>query len=94
MVFKYTRSADDSTNLTDQTYFPNSPQPLADTGYGPSGSPNSGYLDMDPGTEAFVHISVYLRDQGDAADDVTTDKSAIPTEFGIYASAIPDNDGL
>ncbi len=94
MVFKYSEDTDDTTNLGDQTYFPNSPQPLADTGYGPSGSPNSGYLDLDPGNDAYVHISFFLRDEGDAADDVTTDISAVPDEFGIYAGAVPDTDGL
>ncbi|WP_144799610.1 hypothetical protein [Halorubrum depositum] len=94
MVFKYTSDADDSTTLTDQTYFPNSPQPLADTSYGPSGSTNSGYLELDPGNDAYVHVSFYLRDEGDATDDVTTDKSAIPSDVGIYASALPDTDGL
>jgi hypothetical protein len=94
MVFKHTMDADDSTTLTDQTYFPNSPQPLADTGYGPSGSSNSGYLDLGPGDDAYVHVSFFLRDEGDAADDVTTDASAIPSEFGIYASGLPDTDGL
>jgi len=94
MVFKYTSDPDDTTTLTDQTYFPNSPQPLVDTSYGPSGSQNSGYLDLDPGDDAYVHISFFLRDEGDAADDVTTNLSAAPSEFGIYAGATPDSDGL
>lgn len=94
MVFKYTMDPDDSTTLTDQTYFPNSPQPLADTGYGPSGSPNSGHLELEPGQDAYVHVSFFLRDEGDATDDVTTDASAIPDEFGIYASGLVDDDGL
>ncbi|MDS0473659.1 hypothetical protein [Natrinema sp. 1APR25-10V2] len=94
MVFKYTDGADNSTTLTDQTYFPNSPKPLADTTYGPSGSQNSGHLELGVGDDAYVHISFYLRDEGDAVDDVTTDASAIPEEFGIYASGLIDDDGL
>ena len=94
MVFKYTMDPDDTTTLTDQTYFPNSPQPLADTNYGPSGSTNSGYLELDPGDDAYVHISFFLRDEGDATDDVTTEASAIPGEFAIYASGLVDTDGL
>jgi len=91
MVFKYTDEPDNSTTLTDQTYFPGSPQPLADVGWGPG---NSDYLDLESGEDAYVHISFYLRDEGPATDDVTTDISAVPDDFGLYASAHVDNDGL